>query len=170
MSDELSDFLRAGLEKFPEAYRAVQEFTEALEERLSERLAKASLGSFKVTGKPIAGVGRDHREGCWIYAWIAGKVGTEAARVEVGLWWEAPEWASPVVYLRAMDGPEWLRGLEEPTLSARISRRTMRRKTYFIVEPARPLDPKDIVADVDLLLQAFTRAVSRAGKPAGGAG
>lgn len=70
-------------------------------------MAAASLGAFHVTGKPVAGMGGNHRGGSWIYSWVAGRVGTEAPKVEVGLWWEAPDWVSPVVYLRAMDdGPE----------------------------------------------------------------
>lgn len=164
MGDELTDFLREGLEKFPEAYRAVTEFTETLSTRLGEALLRAQLDGFATSGRPVRGSGGNPREGCWVNAWLAGRVGDEPAKIEVGVWW-APESVapvSPVLYLSVRtDSPERLRLLDGFVDSDRVNRRRLSKDVYLVVEPKRPLDPASVLRDIDLLLRSFATLLKK---------
>ncbi len=98
-------FLREGIEKFPEAYRALHYFNQIMVEQVEAALRRLHWGcGLSLNGKVAPELGGRELD-CWSSGVLTGTLGETVVRLDIGLWWSAPGTdGRPIVYVNPCSG------------------------------------------------------------------
>lgn len=155
MSDELRAFMKVGLERYPEAFAAVDRFQTEIQQVLSEVLvAREKWNAFTPTAKPSTNVGGRPGKGCWVYATQTGTMHGEKDMLEVGLWWNAPQGPKLVAYANPWWGARDLEALRRATPASPVRVATLDGKARFFSEISMD---EELGPQIDRLVDELTK-------------
>lgn len=127
MASPTEAFMREGIERFPEAYRALRYFNQLVVEQIEEATRRKTVWKcgLKIDGR-VAPDWRGREKDCWSSGVLAGTLGETAVRVDIGLWWSPPDTdGRPIVYLNPCSGiglPEEYRPGNTAVACAKVGR------------------------------------------------
>jgi hypothetical protein len=158
MSEELRSFMRTGLEKYPEAFAAVDRFQSEVQRTISDVLvSRERWNAFAPNAKPSTNAGGRAGKGCWVYATLTGTLPRKPKdMIEVGMWWDAPGATRLVIYANPYWGAKDLEALRRASPAAPVRVGTLDGKARFFAEvsPEEELAPQ-IERVVDELTKFF---------------
>ncbi|TAK25718.1 MAG: hypothetical protein EPO40_21970 [Myxococcaceae bacterium] len=158
MTDGESEFLRAGITHFPDAFNAVEQFRTLIRSRVAAAFLSSPTEAWKpLTGRDIK-ASRSVVGGLWCGAQskvVLSLPATAPAVVEVGIWWNPPPIKAHAVVICGYfwDGPPAVCRAVPPTLQSGVGNVLSGSTAHFFLPPSADLD-----ADLREMVKALAAA------------
>jgi len=132
----VEDFLKAGIQHYPDAYKTVERFKAEFRERIKQSAVSAGFKIIKTSRS------HGYTDGLWLGSLHSVKLSGQEMALDVSLWWSCPLGGGeidPVLYAAFDSGP-YKNSLSEPPSGsvATLTRLGDRGKCYLWLDPLRP--------------------------------